>query len=429
MPHVQTDPITHVVASQMCTGCGACAGLVPDFITMVDDPLNGRRPVVQQSSDGQSASQKAISVCAGAGANHSELPARDQLDQTWGPVLAAWEGHATDSEIRHRGSSGGAGTALALFMLQSGKAGGVAHITANKQDPRLNQSVISSDRDGLLAAAGSRYAQASPAELLGRIRNSDDPIAFIGKPCDVASMAKAASIDPVLADHLAVTIAIFCAGAPNLNATDKLLDRLEVPIEAKLTDLRYRGEGWPGLMQASYTMPDGSAHDSLGIPYAEGWGRILQAERRWRCRICADHTGEFADISVGDPWHNPPEGDLDDGQSLIIARTAKGERIIRAAIEAGVINTTPASRDVIARAQPNLLDTRGAVWGRRLAMRLTGLPVPNDKGLSTFRPWMTHLSLKAKLQSVAGALKRIFRLKLHRKVTIRSDDICRGSAR
>ena len=48
--------------------------------------------------------------------------------------------------------------------------------------------------------------------------------------------------------------------------------------------------------------------------YAEAqynWGGTLQAHRRWRCRVCADHTGAFADISVGDPWHAAPEGDED----------------------------------------------------------------------------------------------------------------------
>ena len=45
-------------------------------------------------------------------------------DRDWGPVLAAWEGWASDEEIRHRGSSGGAVTALADFALSSGAADG-----------------------------------------------------------------------------------------------------------------------------------------------------------------------------------------------------------------------------------------------------------------------------------------------------------------
>jgi coenzyme F420 hydrogenase subunit beta len=114
----------------------------------------------------------------------------------------------------------------------------------------------------------------------------------------------------------------------------------------------------------------GTRHTSSeGIPYAEGWGRILQAERRWRCRVCADHTGAFADISVGDPWHAPPEGDTDAGRSLIVARTPRGRAFVEAAIAAGVLVAETRGRDVIAAAQPNLKATHGAVWGRRVAMR------------------------------------------------------------
>jgi coenzyme F420 hydrogenase subunit beta len=89
-------------------------------------------------------------------------------------------------------------------------------------------------------------------------------------------------------------------------------------------------------MQAEWTDADGTHRVSDGIPYAEGWGRILQSERRWRCRVCADHTGAFADISVGDPWHAPPEGDTDAGRSLIVARTPRGRAFVEAAIAAGV---------------------------------------------------------------------------------------------
>lgn len=409
---MKSDPITQIVACNLCTGCGACAGAFPEFIKMVDDPVNGRRPVVTGTQSGRTAARAAAALCAGASVDYTGLPRVDAIDATWGPVLATWEGHAADAEIRHRGSSGGAVTALALFALQSGAAGGVAHIRAREDDPRLNEAVISRTRQDLLRGAGSRYAQASAAEAIGAIRASSAPVVFVGKPCDVASVHKAG-----IADKLAVTIGIFCAGAPNLRATDRLLTRLGVPSGAKVTDLRYRGEGWPGLMQARYQTEAGEL-SSEGIPYAEGWGRILQAERRWRCRICTDHTGAFADISVGDPWHNPPAGNVDAGRSLIIARTAKGLALIEAAMAAGVLVAKPAGRDVIARAQPNLLASQGAVFGRRLVMRAFGLRVPQEKGLALLPLWL-RLPLKEKLQSLAGTAKRIVRAKLWRPVVVR----------
>jgi coenzyme F420 hydrogenase subunit beta len=410
------DPITRLVARNLCTGCGACAGLFPQAIRMVDDPVHGRRPVVARDPSARRAATAAAGLCAAKGSDWTALPRNDTVDADWGPVLAAWEGWAADPEIRHRGSSGGAVTALALHALASGAADGVAHIAARSDDPRLNEAVISRDRAGLLRGAGSRYAQASPAETLGTIEAGRDRIAFIGKPCDVTTARKAAA-GRGFADRLPLTIAIFCAGAPNLVATDRLLDRLGVPKDAHITDLRYRGDGWPGLMQARWRDAGGAEHQSEGIPYSEGWGRILQTGRRWRCRVCADHTGAFADISVGDPWHAPPAGDTDAGRSLIVARTPRGRAFVEAAIRAGVLVAEPRPRDIIARAQPNLAATHGAVWGRRLALRLAGLAAPRDRGLDLFRLWR-GLPLRARLSSIAGTWKRILRERLWQPVRI-----------
>jgi coenzyme F420 hydrogenase subunit beta len=412
-----TDPITRTVACNLCTGCGACAGAFPGLIRMVDDPINGRRPVVEPSAEGRRAAEAAQAWCAGSVSDWGDLARTDAIDRDWGPVLAAWEGWASDVEIRHRGSSGGVVTALADFALSNHVAKGVAHVAARADDPRLNEAVISRDREGLMRGAGSRYAQASPAESLGAIAEGSERIAFIGKPCDVASARKAMREDPALAENIPLTIAIFCAGTPNLVATDRLLDRLGVPKAARLTDLRYRGRGWPGLMQAEWTDADGTHRVSAGIPYAEGWGRILQSERRWRCRVCADHTGAFADISVGDPWHAPPEGDTDAGRSLIVARTPTGKTFVEAAIRAGALTVEARARDVIARAQPNLKATNAAVWGRRAAMRAVGLKAPRDKGLGLFRMWL-GLPFRQKVQSLAGTWKRVLRERLWRPVRI-----------
>jgi coenzyme F420 hydrogenase subunit beta len=121
---------------------------------------------------------------------------------------------------------------------------------------------------------------------------------------------------------------------------------------------------------------------------------------------------------VGDPWHTPPAGHEDAGRSLIVARTPRGRAFVEAAIAAGVLQAAPEGRDAIARAQPNLATTQGAVWGRRLMMRLTGMAVPADRGQPLFRFWL-GLGARAKVSSTAGTLRRILRARLWRAVTIR----------
>ena len=414
MPSPKIQSVSDVVACNLCTGCGTCAGLFPNTIRMIEDEIEGRRPVASDPTSDRAA----LSVCAGIG---REAPAaRDDIDAEWGPVLETWEGYAADPEIRHRGSSGGAVTALALFALETGAVEQVAHIAARDDDARLSAGVLSRSRAALLRGAGSRYAQASPCETLGAIAAGDARTLMIGKPCDIASAKQASAVEPSLAGKMPLTVAIFCAGAPNLAATERLLDHLDVPETAAISGLRFRGDGWPGLMQARWQDEDGKDHQSAGIPYAKGWGEILQTGRRWRCRVCDDHTGAFADISVGDPWHTPPQGDTDAGRSLIVARTPQGAALIKAAIAAGALVATAQDRDVIARAQPNLVHTNAAVWGRRVAMRAMGIAVPAHPVGARFGQWLTRLSTKEKAQSFAGSLKRILRGRLHQRLVQRA---------
>lgn len=143
----------------------------------------------------------------------------------------------------------------------------------------------------------------------------------------------------------------------------------------------------------------------------------MQSERRWRCWICTDHIGAFADIAVGDPWHTPPSGHEDAGRSLIVARTARGRAFVEAATAAGVLVAASEGRDAIANAQPGLAATQGAVCGRRLVMRLAGMPVPVDRGLPLCRHWL-GLPVRAKVSSVAGTVRRVVKSRLWRPVVV-----------
>jgi coenzyme F420 hydrogenase subunit beta len=151
----------------------------------------------------------------------------------------------------------------------------------------------------------------------------------------------------------------------------------------------------------------------MQLGYEESWGEILTKHVQWRCRLCPDHTGEFADIAVGDPWHIPRAGD-DPGRSLIVARTRRGRQIVEGAISAGYLTASEADPRNIAKSQPSLLKVRASVWGRMMACRIMGVPVPHYVGMPLFVNWFNYLSLKEKAQSFAGTIRRVFRRGLWR---------------
>lgn len=406
--------ITDVAERQLCTGCGVCAYVQPDDIEMVDDVDAGRRPIVRSSAQGPHGTDEALAACPGIGLSHDEPPPGvvESVRKAWGPVLEVWEGHATDPEIRFSGSSGGAATALALHGLRARGMHGVLHIRARDDLPYLNETTFSTSREALLAAIGSRYAPASPCDRLDLVRDAPNPSVFIGKPCDVAATAKARARDPRLDEKLGLTIAIFCAGTPTTRGTFEMLRAMGIEDPDRITNVRYRGNGWPGKARAEIETDDGSVVRELS--YEESWGHVLQRHRQWRCYVCADHTGEFADIAVGDPWYREIE-EGEHGESLLLARTERGRDFLRSAVSEGVIDARPVAADRIPASQPGLLKVRGSVWGRVAASRLAGVPAPRYRMMPTFPVWLKSLSFADKLRSTLGLLRRIPRKGLRKR--------------
>lgn len=405
----QIATITDVAERHLCTGCGACAFAQPDDIVMVDDLDAGRRPVVGTGRP----TDAALAVCPGIGLAHPEshpdgiIP---ELLAGWGPVLELWEGHATDPDVRFAASSGGAATALALHGVEREGMHGVLHIRARADAPYLNETTLSATRDELLAATGSRYAPASPCDGLQEIVDAPSPCVFIGKPCDVGATAKARARDPQLDANLGLTIAIFCAGTPSTRGTLDMLERLGVADPERLSSVRYRGNGWPGRAEA--VIGTGADTERRSLSYRDSWGQ-LQRYRPWRCHVCIDHSGEFADVSVGDPWYRHIEPGAV-GSSLVVVRTERGRAMVHAAREAGALEVDRVPAHILADSQPNLLATRGAVWGRMAATRAVGVPTPTFDNMPTFPHWW-RLSATRKLRSFTGTAKRIVSKRLYRR--------------
>lgn len=403
-----TCQISKTVETHLCTGCGGCAGLFPNDVTMIERPKEGRRPAVLNKN-----THDLDAICAASGIDYGQLDLETQEEQDWGPVLATYIGHAADPAVRFKASSGGAISAIMQHMIEVQDVDGFLNIGQSSQNAKFNEARLTRTKDDILNSAGSRYAQASPLERLWEV-GSGQTVGFVGKPCDVATMQKIRQARPEMRKRVPLTISLLCAGPANGEGVSALLSKLDVAQNAAVNTLRFRGEGWPGTMQATYTKSCGTTETSRELSYAEGWGNVLQQHRLWPCRICSDHVGFFADISVGDPWHMAPEGNTAEGESLIVARTPYGKAIIEDAILCGVLVAEEVGNDALPKAQPNLLKARANAYGRRLTMRLMGLSVPHDKNDGLFGCWMRSLTLREKVSSILGTAKRIIRQKIYR---------------
>ncbi|MHC4677930.1 MAG: Coenzyme F420 hydrogenase/dehydrogenase, beta subunit C-terminal domain [Planctomycetota bacterium] len=391
-----------VAAWRLCMGCGACVPACPNnAVRLVDLVDQGIRPV----ADSQMCEQcgRCVAVCPGVEISHVSFREQTipELRESWGPILEMWEGYAGDPEIRFKGSSGGAATALALFSLENEKISGVLHTGTGATGPLRNVPVLSKSREDLLAHTGSRYSPAAPCAKIDWIMGARSPVVFIGKPCDVVALRKSQAANPALKDKVCLAISIFCAGTPTTEGTNEILSVLDVAPE-QIEEFRYRGCGWPGMTTAKLTSGNGPIRQ---MSYEQSWGNILSKHGQTRCRLCPDSTGEFADVSCGDPWYRQIEPG-EQGWSLVLARTERGKEILHAAIEAGYIKLERVDSSVLPLSQKALLDRRRHLWGRLLTMHMMRIPAPCYKGFSLFDNWL-RLPFGQKLRSFAGTFKRI----------------------
>jgi len=402
--------IIDVVDGHLCNGCGVCSYLAPDSLEMIDAVNIGLRPQLKENIVIDSLPHNLLDVCSGWNLvrKAKEAESIDSLYNDWGVVYEVWEAYASDKEIRRLGSSGGVITALSLFCLEQKKMEGILNTSSNSENPFLNQSKLITNKQRLLETTGSRYSPSSPCEQLHYIENASSPCVFVGKPCDVAALQKARKLKTKLDKNLGLVISFFCAGVPSTAGTTQLLKNESINDLSKLKSLRYRGNGWPGFWSAKFS--EGKKTKEKKLTYQESWG-FLQKFRQWRCYICPDHSGEFSDIAIGDPWYREiKENDL--GRSMIVIRTNLGREIVQEAAEKGYITLEKSDPNILPLSQPNLIKSNGSIWGKLLILNIFNVSTPQYIGFSLFKKWIFNLTAREKVQSTLGTVKRIYVKKL-----------------
>jgi len=391
-----------IVQWRLCTGCGVClAACTKGAVRLRNIEGIGIRPYFNEEAC--RGCVDCLSSCPGYLVDRNMAAGFSRplstAEQEYGPVLELWEGYATDPQIRHRASSGGLLSAIALYCLEQENMEFVLHTAMDQEKPWLNTTVKSKTREAIIERTGSRYAPASPGEGLGEIEKSHGPCVFIGKPCDAAGTFLLRNQRPELDARLGLVLTFCCAGTPSTRGTLNLIHSLCAEA-GQIEKVSYRGEGWPGRFKVVF---DGGAREE-SLPYAEAWTQLTKSVP-FRCRICPHGLGELSDIACGDAWQSFKESD-DAGRSIVLVRTERGREILRGASEAGYAHLRPIAPEAILQAQKNLLARRRDLFGRLLAMRLLRIPTPRFTGFSLFRGWL-ELSLQAKVRSVLGMALRI----------------------
>jgi coenzyme F420 hydrogenase subunit beta len=366
--------IEEIVERGLCTGCGACASLLGNDVLGMDLSPEGfmrprrRRPLkdVEQSA--------VMQVCTGS---RLSGPAYEDAEPhpIFGPILHLAKGHATDQEIRFTSATGGVLTALAVYLVESGEVDGILQIGVSSESPLLNDVSFNTAREQIVASSGSRYGPTAPLRDIRAMLDSGRRFAFIGKPCDVATLRNLARVDPRVDTQIPYMLAMVCGGNPSISATYNIVRRFGED-HRDVDEFRYRGHGWPGPTYVRTRQ--GKEHRQS---YDETWFSNLTYELMFRCKICADGTGEHADVVAGDCWvmdnGKPSHREAGDGWNMHIARTVRGRQLVEDAVVAGYLHEEPFSvAELEAMHDDHGLKKRSVLW-RLAGLALTAQPFPD----------------------------------------------------
>jgi coenzyme F420 hydrogenase subunit beta len=313
-------------------------------------------------------------VCPGPAVDFQQLANRfldgDKDDPRLGRFRSCHVGHARDEGIRWDAASGGIVTALLGAGLREGLFDGAVVTCMKPGSPLEPIPIVATTGAEIRAAAGSKYCPV-PANLrLREILDTGGRFAFVGLPCHIHGLRLAQTRIPRLREKIAVCISLFCGLNMSPLGTRVALRRRQLALN-EVKELRYRGNGWPGDLQVR--LQGGQTYREHLYSY---FGASFSAYEMARCDLCSDAFGELADLSCGDAWLPEYVENDDQGTSVVLVRSKRGEEIL-AAVGGAVLDLGPLPLDKAVQSQkPALLWKKDRLQAKASLARLAGRQPP-----------------------------------------------------
>jgi len=226
-----------------------------------------------------------------------------------------------------------------LTALRSGLADAVIVVGRDAERPWVPAALITDSEDEGIRCGQTSYCLTPNLQLLRDPRFSR--IAVVGVPCEIQAVRKMQNLVPIpaVADKVVLTVEIACASSTKLAGTEYLItEKLGIPLQ-DVVEMRYRDGEYPG--EFAVKTRDGGRRS---LPFFE----IVDEFKRFkthRCLVCGDWWSGLADVSIsdGDPniYASSQSGARPPRQSIVMTRTAQGEKIVQLAVQLGLATVSP----------------------------------------------------------------------------------------
>ncbi|AYZ51166.1 Coenzyme F420 hydrogenase/dehydrogenase, beta subunit C-terminal domain [Klebsiella oxytoca] len=370
-----------IVENNLCTGCGVCVSEDKNKATkMIWNDQGFYIPDINEDTDASNMER----VCPFSLQKDNHLD-EDQLakeflinpaysDPQIGLYTALYAGYSR--EHRETSSSGGLATYIFEQLLRQKY---VDYLFIVREFEGRYAYQLFSDADKIKEMSKTRYYPVTLASLFDCLDNLHGKVAVSGVACFIKAIRLKQHFTPGLKEKIPFLIGIICGGLKSKYYTDFLAQSSGCMDSYKDVEYRVKNSKSVALDYkfSCYGERDDRIHvvdmQSLG----DMWGTGLFKSNA--CDFCDDVTTELADVSLGDAWI-PPYNKDGLGNSVVIARSALAESIIRKGIESGDLKLDVLELSRLKSSQQGSFNHRhkGLLYRINRAQK-KGIPVPRKR--------------------------------------------------
>ncbi|MCD6577155.1 MAG: Coenzyme F420 hydrogenase/dehydrogenase, beta subunit C-terminal domain [Anaerolineaceae bacterium] len=291
-----------------------------------------------------------------------------------GKFTSSYFAYAADQAFRENAASGGVTTALFSYLMESKEIDGALVCRSVVVDDNVvPKFFIAQDKKALLSAQGSIYSAVEfNRDALPLIKDFNGKLAVVALPCDTKKLNQLREHDEQMAKKIVLILSLFCGHNSRPELTRMILKKLDFRSEG-VDAFHYRRGHWRGHLEI--TLSSGRKIEKPFSYFSDYQNLYYFCQQK--CHYCHDHTGYFADISVGDIW-SPRMKEEPIKHSAVITRTDAGVNAFQNALEEGWIIAKEEPIAEICEGQARSMPFHYNISARSKAGKLIGIQIKDD---------------------------------------------------
>lgn len=320
---IDAKDITAIVDNDLCHSCGACANVChPEVISFKETAAGHIFPEINY--EGCTACELCSAVCPGIQFGTTMTNVIEQVEDPFeGNVLKTRVGKSKDKEILENAQSGGVASAIILSALESSLIDTAIVAVMSSEGSIHGDVILAYNKEDILYSQQSKYIPIPLLTALSIVKKKKERFALVGLSCHIHGLYNVFDTKPSLKKKFMFSIGLVCDRVMVNAGMDYLIDKAGVD-KSDVIAFYFRDKkphGYPGHIHVK------TSKKSYVLPPQERMS-IKDFFTPARCRICFDKMNIGADITIADP-HGIEGVDRFKGESLVISRTKKGEKVLQ----------------------------------------------------------------------------------------------------